>query len=61
MVFSGQSPDRRLMEIMELPREKHPFFAGSQFHPELKSRPLDPHPLFREFMKAASKRKVQRS
>jgi len=58
MVFSGQSPDRRLMEIMELPREKHPFFAGSQFHPELKSRPLNPHPLFREFMHAAAKRKV---
>jgi len=61
MVFSGQSPDRRLMEIMELPRDKHPFFAGSQFHPELKSRPLNPHPLFREFMKAASKRKIQPS
>ena len=61
MVFSGQSPDRRLMEVMELPREKHPFFAGSQFHPELKSRPLDPHPLFREFMRAAAKRKIQQS
>ncbi len=59
MVFSGQSPDRRLMEVMELPREKHPFFMGSQFHPELKSRPLDPHPLFREFMKAAAKRKIK--
>ena len=57
MVFSGQSPDRRLMEVMELPRAMHPFFAGSQFHPELKSRPLDPHPLFREFMKAAARRK----
>lgn len=56
MVFSGQSPDRRLMEVMELPREKHPFFMGSQFHPELKSRPLTPHPLFREFMNAARKR-----
>ncbi len=59
MVFSGQSPDRRLMEVMELPREKHPFFMGSQFHPELKSRPLDPHPLFREFMRAAAKRKIK--
>ncbi len=58
MVFSGQSPSRRLMEIMELPRDAHPFFAGSQFHPELKSRPLTPHPLFREFMKAAAARKV---
>ncbi len=58
MVFSGQSPSRRLMEIMELPHDAHPFFMGSQFHPELKSRPLAPHPLFREFMKAAATRKV---
>ncbi len=61
MVFSGQSPDRRLMEIMELPREKHPFFMGSQFHPELKSRPLSPHPLFREFVRAAARRKARAS
>jgi CTP synthase len=58
MVFSGQSPSRRLMEVMELPRAVHPFFAGTQFHPELKSRPLDPHPMFREFMKAAVARKI---
>ena len=58
MIFSGQSPSRRLMEVMELPRDKHPFFMGSQFHPELKSRPLSPSPLFREFMKAAAARKV---
>jgi CTP synthase len=57
IVFSGQSPDRRLMEVMELPRSTHPFFMGTQFHPELKSRPLNPHPLFREFMKAATRRK----
>jgi CTP synthase len=56
LVFSGTSPDRRLMEIAELPRAKHPFFLGTQFHPELKSRPLRPHPLFKEFMKAAVKR-----
>ena len=56
IVFSGFSPDRRLMEIMELPRSVHPFFMGTQFHPELKSRPLAPHPLFKEFMKAASER-----
>jgi len=56
MVFSGQSPDRRLMEVMELPREQHPFFMGSQFHPELTSRPLKPNPLFREFVKAAAAR-----
>jgi CTP synthase len=53
LVFSGQSPDRRLMEIAELPNKKHPFFLGTQFHPEFKSRPLHPHPLFREFIKIA--------
>jgi len=56
MIFSGQSPSRRLMEVMELPRDVHPFFMGSQFHPELKSRPLNPHPLFRELIGAAKKR-----
>src|SRR3989344_3159409 len=56
IIFSGVSPDRRLMEIMELPKEKHPFFLGSQFHPELKSRPLRPHPLFLAFMEACVKR-----
>ena len=56
LVFSGISPDRRLMEIAELPREKHPFFLGTQFHPEFKSRPLAPHPLFREFLRAAANR-----
>lgn len=57
LIFSGFSPDRRLMEIMELPREAHPFFVGSQFHPEFKSRPLIPHPLFREFIRASIARK----
>lgn len=52
----GQSPDNKLVEIMEL--EGHPFFAGSQFHPELKSRPLDPHPMFLGFIEAASKQKA---
>ncbi len=56
LVFSGSSPDRRLMEIAELPRDQHPFFLGTQFHPELKSRPLSPHPLFVEFIKAATVR-----
>lgn len=51
--FSGQSPDGRLMEIAELPVEVHPFFLGTQFHPELQARPLDPHPLFTAFVKAA--------
>ena len=55
LVFSGTSPDGRLMEIAELPRDKHPFMVGTQFHPELLSRPLSPHPLFVEFIKAASK------
>ncbi|MBE3577280.1 MAG: CTP synthase [Limnochordales bacterium] len=48
---AGLSPDGRLVEIIELP--DHPFFVGSQFHPELKSRPTRPHPLFREFIRAA--------
>lgn len=52
MVFSGVSPDRMLMEIAELPREAHPFFLGTQFHPELQARPLAPHPLFTAFLKA---------
>ncbi|MEK7642358.1 MAG: CTP synthase [Patescibacteria group bacterium] len=53
LVFSGISPDARLMEIMELPKDKHPFFLGTQFHPEFLSRPLHPHPLFSAFIKAA--------
>lgn len=53
MVFSGKSPDGALMEIVELPRKIHPFFLATQFHPEFKARPLHPHPLFTEFMKAA--------
>lgn len=56
LVFSGFSPDHRLMEIAELPRAKHPFFLGTQFHPELKSRPLRPHPLFKAFVRAAIKK-----
>ncbi len=52
LIFSGTSPDGRLMEIVELPKSKHPFFVASQFHPEFKSRPLKSHPLFREFVKA---------
>lgn len=51
--ISGTSPDGKLVEIIEL--KNHPFFVGTQFHPELKSRPLDPHPLFLGFLKAASK------
>jgi len=55
LVFSGTSPDGKLAEIIELPG--HPFFMGSQFHPEYKSRPLRPHPLFFGFMKAVAKGK----
>jgi CTP synthase len=51
MVFSGLSPDKRLVEISEL--KDHPFMAGSQFHPEFLSRPDRPHPLFREFVGVA--------
>lgn len=59
LVFSGTSPDGRLMEIAELPRNVHPFFLGAQFHPEFLARPLSPHPLFSEFIKAAIKRSVK--
>ena len=51
MSLSGASADGRLVEIVELP--DHPFFVATQFHPELKSRPTRPHPLFREFVSAA--------
>jgi CTP synthase len=57
LVFSGTSPDGTLMEIAELPREMHPFFLGTQFHPEFLARPLAPHPLFTEFIKAAKNKK----
>ena len=55
LVLAGISPDDRLVEIIELPG--HPFFIGSQFHPEFKSRPDNPHPLFDGFMAAALKRR----
>ena len=51
LIVSGASPDGQLAEIMEL--EDHPFFVGVQFHPEFRSRPTDPHPLFRDFIAAA--------
>jgi CTP synthase len=57
LVFSGTSPDGVLMEIAELPRSKHPFMLGTQFHPELQARPLAPHPLFTEFLRAASQKR----
>lgn len=52
LVFSGVSPDGTLMEIAELPKSVHPFFLGTQFHPEFLARPLAPHPLFSAFIKA---------
>jgi CTP synthase len=57
LVFSGMSPLGDLCEIAELPQSKHPFFLGTQFHPEFKARPLSPHPLFTSFVKACIKKK----
>jgi CTP synthase len=53
LIFSGLSPDESLVEMIELPKSVHPFYIASQFHPELKSRVVEPHPIFREFVKAA--------
>ena len=55
IVFSGVSPSGVLMEIAELPKTKHPFMLGTQFHPELQAKPLSPHPLFTAFLKACSR------
>ncbi|MEQ1499777.1 MAG: CTP synthase [Parcubacteria group bacterium] len=57
LIFSGTSPDEKLMEIAELPKSVHPFFLGTQFHPELKARPMNPHPLFTAFVEACLKNK----
>ncbi len=61
LVCSGTSPDDRLVEVTELPRDVHPFFVASQFHPEFKSRPDRPAPLFREFVRAAAERAAGRA
>jgi CTP synthase len=53
LVFSGLSPDSRLVEFIELPRETHPFFVATQAHPEFLSRPTRPHPLFAGLVAAA--------
>ncbi len=58
MIISGTSPDNKLVEIIEL--TNHPWFLGSQFHPEFKSRPLNPHPLFKSFIKAALDKKTEK-
>ena len=55
LVLGGTLPNGRLVEIVELPQSEHPWFLGAQFHPEFKSRPTNPHPLFREFVGAAVK------
>jgi CTP synthase len=49
--YAGLSPDKELVEIIEL--DDHPWFLGCQFHPEFQSRPMDPHPLFREFIRSS--------
>jgi CTP synthase len=56
LVFSGTSPDGRLVEFAELPRDRHPFFVGTQAHPEFRSRPTRAHPLFAAFVAAALRR-----
>jgi CTP synthase len=58
-VFSGVSPDGKFVEMIELPRETHPYFIACQFHPEYKSKPLAVHPLFNSFVKAAWENKLR--
>jgi len=58
LIISGTSPDGELVEIIEI--ADHPWFLGCQFHPEFKSRPMDPHPLFRDFIKGALKYKTRK-
>lgn len=59
LVFSGVSPDNKFVEIIELPRDIHPWFLGCQFHPEYKSKPLSAHPLFASFVRAAYENRLQ--
>jgi CTP synthase len=61
LIYSGTSPDERLVEAIELDRDAHPFFVASQYHPEFKSRPERPAPLFREFVGAALARRRARA
>ncbi len=60
LVFSGTSPDDFFVEMIELPKEMHPFFVATQAHPEYKSKPLNPHPIFIELIKAAAEEKERR-
>jgi len=59
LVFSGMSPNKKFVEIVELPKETHPFFIGCQFHPEYKSKPLKAHPLFVSFVSAAWQNRIK--
>ncbi|HEY5404036.1 MAG TPA: CTP synthase [Pyrinomonadaceae bacterium] len=59
LVFSGVSPDGKFVEMIELPRDVHPWFVAGQFHPEYKSKPLSAHPLFASFVKAAHENRLQ--
>ncbi len=59
LVFSGESLDGRFVEIVELPPDVHPWFLGCQFHPEYKSKPLTPHPLFTSFVRAAHENRMR--
>jgi CTP synthase len=59
LVFSGVSPDEKFIEIIELSRDNHPWFLACQFHPEFKSKPLSPHPLFASFVHAAFQNRLR--
>jgi CTP synthase len=61
MIFSGKHPTQPIMQILELPPQMHPYFLGTQAHPELTSRPLRPSPLFMGFCKAALEFSQKRS
>jgi CTP synthase len=60
LVFSGTSPDGKLVEYVEYPRDVHPYLVATQAHPELRSRPTRPHPLFAGLVKAAVERKISK-
>ncbi|MBA3440410.1 MAG: CTP synthase [Pyrinomonadaceae bacterium] len=59
LIVSGESPDKRFVEIVELPRSVHPWFLGCQFHPEYKSKPLNAHPIFASFVRAAYEHRMR--
>jgi CTP synthase len=61
LIFSGTSPDGHLVEFVELPESVHPFFVGTQAHPEFKSRPTRPHPLFVGLVRAALATKASKN